>query len=362
MINQKIAILIPIYNESKNIEILVSSLGKIFKKISKKYTIIFIDDNSQDGTLEILKNLSKKYPLLYFIRKNERGYGSALKFGFEKAKKFDIIITMDGDLSHDVNDIPNLLDFINKGNDIVIGSRYIHGGKIKNWPIIRRITSKLTNTFTKIMLNTQINDNTSGYRVYKSSFIKNILNKLNSNGYSIGEEILFLAKKNQSKISEIPVTFQDRTRGKSKANMIKEAVGLFKMILRLRKKEIKTFMKYCLVGFFGIFVNEGVLYTLTEQGGLYYLLSGIISIELSIIFNFIFNDLWTFKNRRDGNGSYINRMFKFNITRIFTALINFLFLFGLTTTGINYLVSNFIGIIIAMFLGFKLSTKWVWKK
>ncbi len=356
MKNKRIAILIPIYNESKNIENLVKKISDI----SKNYEIIFIDDDSKDGTKKILENLSKKHNVSYFIRKNKRGYGSALRFGFEKTRNFDVVVTMDADFSHNPKDIPKLIKEIEKGKDVVIGSRYIGGGKIKNWPLLRRITSKLTNSFVRFFLDTNIKDNSAGYRAYKNKFIKKILGDIKSEGYSIGEEILFLAKKNQAKISEIPVTFLDRTQGKSKAKMIKEAFGLLKMILRLRKRDIRLFLKYCIVGLIGIAINEGSLYFLTENIGLHYLLSGAIAIELSILSNFILNDLWTFKNNRHGH--YMKRLLKFNFARMLTAVVNFIFLFGLTYIGINYLISNLVGIVVATLLGFRLSIKWVWKK
>lgn len=355
MKNKNIAILIPTYNESKNIENIVKAISLI----SKDYKIIFIDDDSKDGTKEILEKLSKKHNVSYFIRKNKRGYGSALKLGFEKARNFDIIVTMDADFSHNPKDIPRLIREIEKGKDIVIGSRYVKSGKIKNWPILRKITSRFTNSFVRFFLRTEINDNTSGFRAYNNSFLKRI-NSFSSEGYSILEEILFLARKNNAKISEIPIEFKNREMGKSKANMLKEASRLFSLVIKLRKRIIKKFMKYCLVGLTGIVVNEGLLYILTENAGLHYLLSGAIAIEMSIISNFILNDLWTFKNNRHGH--YLKRMLRFNFARILTAIINFVFLFGLTYIGINYLISNLIGIAIATVLGFELSVKWVWKK
>jgi dolichol-phosphate mannosyltransferase len=109
----------------------------------------------------------------------------------------------------------------------------------------------------------------------------------------------------------------------------------------------------------GIFVNEGLLFLLTEKVGTYFLLSGIISIEMSIISNFIFNDLWTFQDRR--SGYYFLRMLRFNIALVFTVMLNLLLLASLTFMGLNYLIANLIGIAVATLWGFNLSLKWVWK-
>lgn len=352
-----ITIILPILNEAQNLEPIIKKINSV----SPKYRIVFIDDNSQDGTLEILKRLSKRYNVGFFIRKNKRGYGSALKFGFEKikAEDSDIIITMDADLSHDPKEIPALVKEINRGNDIVIGSRYIEGGKIEDWPFSRKVTSKLTNRVVRFVLATKIKDNTSGFRAYSGRIINRIKDKINSRGYSALEEILFLAIRENAKISERPIIFSNRKKGQSKARMIKEMIGLLNITLKLRKRDIKRFINYCIVGASGIAVNEGLLWLLTEKLGRHFLVSGAISIELSILSNFVLNDLWAFKDRRKGN--YFWRMLKFNFFRILTGIVNWGILWGLTALGMNYLWSNLIGIAIATVMGYALSLRWVWK-
>jgi len=352
---QKVVV-IPTYNEAGNIEILIN---RIIALNIKDLQIIIIDDNSQDGTAEILKRMSKKYHLSYFIRKDKKGYGSALKFGLEKAKNFDIIITMDADLSHNPKEIPRMIDKIEKGYALVIGSRYAAGGKTINWPILRKFTSRATNFFVKTMLLTGVKDNTSGYRAYSGRIIRKILKSVNSEGYSILEEILFLVKKEKYKITEIPITFDNRKIGKSKAKMIKEMAGLLQTMLRLKKRSVRRFLEYCIVGVSGILVNEGLLWLLTEGAGWHFIVSGAIAIELSILSNFVFNDLWAFNDRRNGN--YFFRMLKFNFSRILTGILNLGILWCLTQIGLNYLLSNLIGIAVATIFGFTLCLRWVWK-
>jgi len=118
-------------------------------------------------------------------------------------------------------------------------------------------------------------------------------------------------------------------------------------------------LKFAIVGFSGIFVNMGLLWFLTEVAGLFYLISGIIAIEASIISNFILNDIWTFKDRRCG--SFMNRMLKFNVARWLIIVVNLGILLGLTMLGMHYLIANLIGIIAATALTYTSSLKWVWK-
>jgi dolichol-phosphate mannosyltransferase len=227
----KSVIVIPTYNEAGNIRVLIQRIMSLHIKNLK---IIIIDDDSSDGTKEILKNLSKQYTLSYFIRKTKRGYGSALKFGLEKAKNYDIIITMDADLSHNPKEIPQMMRKIKLGYDLIIGSRYVHGGKTINWPILRKITSRATNLFVRAMILTGIRDNTSGYRAYSGKLMRTIVSDINSEGYSILEEMLFLALKNKARIAEIPIEFDNRKEGESKARMLKEFFNLARTLLKIR--------------------------------------------------------------------------------------------------------------------------------
>ncbi len=125
------------------------------------------------------------------------------------------------------------------------------------------------------------------------------------------------------------------------------------------KREYKRILKFGVVGLTGIFVNEGLLWFFTEIVGLFYLFSGIIAVEASIISNFIFNDIWTFKDMR--NGTFMNRMLKFNVARWLIIVVNLGILLGLTMLGMHYLIANLIGIIAATALTYTSSLKWVWK-
>jgi len=351
-----IIVLIPIYNEADNLRLLVEGIFSACQAC----TAVFVDDNSSDNTADILADLSRSFPIRHHVRKNERGYGSALKHGFELVKNADIIITMDGDRSHDPEAIPDMVKAISEdGYDIAIGSRYVKGGAIPDWPLFRRITSALTNLAVRISLGTGIRDNTSGFRAYSGYAVRSFLNNIRSNGYYALEEILFLSTNNGLKIFEVPIVFTDRKEGISKAKIFKEAIGLIKMVVRLRSKLIEKFIKFLLVGLTGILVNEGLLYCITDLYGVNFQISSLIAIEASIISNFVLNDLWTFRDHR--NGGYFYRLLKFNVSRSITGALNYVILLFLAWLGMSYLVANLIGIGVSTLLGFGLSTEWVWK-
>jgi len=229
----KIGIAIPTYNESKNIPILVKKI--IGLRLDAK--IIIVDDNSPDGTGEIADNFAKKYKNKVFVihRKGKLGLGTAEITGFKKAMamKCDLIFSMDGDLSHNPKYIPDFLEKIGEGYDIVLGSRYVKGGDF-NKNIKRKIISRGANLFAKLMLGMKVNDLTTGYRCYKRKVLESIeLDKIKSDGYSFLEEILFFCKKKGFKMAETPIIFTLRKEGKSKLAK-KEIIKFFFTILRLK--------------------------------------------------------------------------------------------------------------------------------
>lgn len=234
----KVAVIIPTYNEKDNIDKIIPEISDIFIRNSIKGKIFIVDDNSPDGTGQIADKLSKKYPVLVIHRTKNRGYGASTIEGFKTAlnKNFDIIITMDCDFSHNPEIIPKLIENIKKGDQLVIGSRRIPGGKIIGWNAWRHFCSFGATNFSKIMLGIKAKDITSGYRAYDSKFLIKIpFQDIKSNGYSFLEELLYLAQKNKLKISEVPIIFVDRKYGKSKLSK-KEILKFFITIIGLKFK------------------------------------------------------------------------------------------------------------------------------
>lgn len=205
-------VVVPTYNEADNIRILI----KLIKEYVKDVTIIVVDDNSEDGTAEIAKEMGAKV----FVRTNEKGLGSALRFGLMKALELGLtkVATMDADLSHDPSYLPVMFG---TDADLVIGSRYVKGGKIENWPLKRRVISKGANLITRVLLHSPIHDNTSGYRVYSSKAIEIVSSCQHAGGYEFQICAVYKALKNSLKVVEVPIIFKDRERGNSKLDTSK---------------------------------------------------------------------------------------------------------------------------------------------
>jgi dolichol-phosphate mannosyltransferase len=211
----KTLIIIPTYNERDNIRKLIPEI----KRINKKVDILVIDDSSSDGTADIVYNFSKKDKKIKLMKRPYKsGLGKAYIDGFKYAlqNKYDLIFEMDADFSHDPKYIPDFLKEI-RNYDLVIGSRYINGVSVVNWPISRLVLSQFANFYARFITGLPLTDCTSGYKCYRRKVIEAIdLNKIHSDGYAFQIEMHYKAWKKGFKIKEIPIIFVDRHSGTSK--------------------------------------------------------------------------------------------------------------------------------------------------
>ena len=214
---KSIAVLLPTYCEAENIENLITEI----EQLNLDVMITVVDDSSPDGTAKIVKKLQRKFGDVHFIsRESKLGLGTAIVTGFRFFLGLDdppdYIITMDSDYSHNPKDIARLVSYARQGNDLVIGSRYVKGGALKNWPLKRRLISRCANVIAALVIGRRIKDCTSGFRCYSREYVEKVLPALHSTTYEIQIETLRQGKLDGFKIKEIPITFVDRKKGKSK--------------------------------------------------------------------------------------------------------------------------------------------------
>lgn len=355
----RISIIIPIYNEGDNIHTLFERIHRCIKKLD--YEIIVVDDNSTDGTVYMIEELSNEYPVKLIIRKNDRGLAKAVVEGFKNATG-DIFIVMDADLQHPPEKMIALIDEIDKGSDIVIGSRYIQRNGFEEFSLYRKIISRSANILAKTLFNDlrKITEIQSGFFALKRNVIDGIM--LDPIGYSILLEILIVG--NYNNVREIGYEFFKRENGNSKLGpgiIIDYIIHLMK--LSLRKGELKRFIKYCIIGAIGILINTSVLFILTTFG-IFYIISSVIAHEISIIINFIMNDRWTFKDLTISNRShsFFIRAIHYNWTRVSGVLLSISLLYILTEfTSINYIISNMISIMIGVGWGYFTAITIIWR-
>jgi dolichol-phosphate mannosyltransferase len=229
----------PTFNEAGNIERATSELISHNPDVD----LLIVDDNSPDGTGEIADRLaldSRKISVLH--RKGKEGLGAAYIAGFKYAIEagYDFVVEMDADGSHRSEDLPKLLA-VCESNDLVIGSRYVRGGKTMNWPLHRQWLSRGGNLYAKLMLGSKLNDMTAGFRVFRVSFLESMdLETINARGYSFQIEMAYRTIRSGARALEVPITFVEREIGESKmtSSIVLEALllmtkfGLKRVLLR----------------------------------------------------------------------------------------------------------------------------------
>ncbi|MGE5437575.1 MAG: polyprenol monophosphomannose synthase [Syntrophothermus sp.] len=230
-------IIIPTYNELDNIQKLLPELLGKYETVD----VLIVDDNSPDGTGNYVESLSIDNDRIKLLRRPRKmGLGTAYLDGFRFALQhdYDNVFEMDADFSHDPKEIGNFLEAIKK-YDLVLGSRYINGVNVINWPMKRLLLSYFANVYTRIITGLPVRDATGGFKCFKTEVLRSIdLSKVSSNGYAFQIEMTFKAWKKGFKIGEIPIIFMDRITGTSKMSkkIVREAV------LMVWKLRVRSFL------------------------------------------------------------------------------------------------------------------------
>jgi dolichol-phosphate mannosyltransferase len=226
------AVVVATYNEAVNAPALVRRI----REVDPSVAIILVDDNSPDGTARIVNELG--FPdVTVLVRKDARGYGTAVRDGLLKALEIgaDRIVTMDADFSHDPKELPAMFAALDKAH-VAVGSRYTGGVRVLNWAMKRLLLSLFANFYVRTILGLPAQDCTSGYRAYRRQVLQRMgLRSLQSNGYSFLVEMLWRAHRRRARIAEVPIIFEERREGESKmsGSVIRESV-LMPWLLRLR--------------------------------------------------------------------------------------------------------------------------------
>jgi dolichol-phosphate mannosyltransferase len=220
----KTLVVVPTYNERDNVQELITGLLNL-----PDLEVLFVDDGSPDGTAQRIETAAVDDARIHLLKRlRKQGLGTAYVEGFRwgLAREFQAIVAMDADLSHDPSDIPRLLDAL-EGADLVIGSRYVDGGRVENWGLGRRSLSKGANRVVRMMLGYEVRDSTAGFRAFRPEALERIdYRTLGSRGYAFQIETTRRMTRSGGSTKEIPITFVERVRGNSKmdARVIAEAV------------------------------------------------------------------------------------------------------------------------------------------
>ena len=375
--NPQISIILPTYNESNNIIEILKQIKNSLPKNIISQTIV-VDDNSPDGTgrivEEYIQNFKKitNHTINIIHRTAKTGLSSAIFNGIQEAKG-ETIIVMDADHSHPPQIIPKMIESLKKSHcDIVIASRYVKGGQIKDWTLFRKIISKIATKIAKSFLNVEQKDPMSGFFAFKKNIIKN--SKFDLIGYKMLLEMLVKTK--NAKIMEIPYTFTDRKIGQSKLDsqiIIEYLKAVWKLYrfgknVKINDKKSTSFVskaaRFYTIGATGLLVNLLSSYLLVAGiPDVWYIHANLIGIVSSISSNFILNKYWTFEDKDFSKKKTLLQFLKFTTFSALGAIIQLGMVFYLTETqNMPYYLSLVLAVLTAAFGNFILNKKYTFKE
>lgn len=363
----------PVWNEAGNLKKMIKQLLEIeFPKINAEMNLLVVDNHSKDDTVKVVEEYSKKDKRVKIIQQKNDGLGWAYVSGFQyamKELKADAVLEMDGDFQHPTRFVKPMVDAYLAGADYCIGSRYVKGGSIpKEWALSRKMVSYFGNLFIRlVLLKPSIHDLTTGFRL---SRVKGVLDQIDLPNlmelyrFAYKVDLLYQSLKLSKKTIEVPLEFESRTMEKSKFR-IKEMISTFKVAIILGIKDKIKFIKFGIVGGTGFVVNYVALRVLRNYG-LTETLSWALSTELAIINNYIFNNIWTFKDQEiKGLKQTVVKFLQFNLTSAGALLIQSIAgPIGVKLVGVQYdaLVLAFIVLFLVLPYNFTMYNLVIWKK
>lgn len=230
-LSPRVVLIVPTYNERENLPRLVERIPA-----APAADLLFVDDSSRDGTAEWVRELATRRPGVHLLeRPRKMGLGTAYVAGFRWAldRGYDLVFEMDADLSHDPSEIPNFARKAEEGADLVVGSRYVDGIRIINWPLRRLILSRFASAYTRFWTGLPLTDPTSGFKCFRREALAALdLGRIRSNGYAFQIEVSYYLWRKGFRLAEVPIVFTDRHQGVSKMNprIVREAALLVPML------------------------------------------------------------------------------------------------------------------------------------
>jgi dolichol-phosphate mannosyltransferase len=213
----QVTVALPTYNELENLGLIAPEI------VAHGYRLLVIDDSSPDGTGKLADSLARDVPEISVLHRPEKaGLGPAYAAGFDQslADGARVIVEMDADFSHDPADLPRLVEAVDAGADVAIGSRYVQGGSTPDWPLVRQVISRGGNLYARMMLGIPIRDATAGFRAYTASALEQLpYRQAEASGYGFQVEMAWRAHQNGLRVTEVPIAFRDRKRGTSKMGL-----------------------------------------------------------------------------------------------------------------------------------------------
>ena len=337
----KVVNIIPTYNEKENIGLMLEVLTKIAKVNQQyKFATLVVDDDSPDGTSEIVKKQMEKDKSICLITGPKKGLGYALIRGYQYAMRemeADVIIPNDCDFSFEPKRIPDLLKKIDEGYDVVVASRHVGKGTTEGWSLFRKLNHWISNVFfaTHVAGIKEVKDHNGNFKAIR---VKGVLDKVplakllageKVKGFGFQAYILYELSKHSKKFCEVPIIFKFRVRGETKIgkkylkSYLRDIFEYIKLAILIRLERSQRFFKFAIVGTTGLAIQTVTYYFLAFMANLVRpSLATIIGGQLAIVSNYILNNIWTFKEEKISRlGKLVFKFFQFWLTSNFAVLI-----------------------------------------
>jgi len=362
----KVVIILPTYNERGNIVALLASLQDEFQRIRHDMHVLVVDDNSPDGTAGLVREVMQRHPNVHLITGAKAGLGAAYIRGMQHALDelhADVVFEMDADFSHNPADVPRLLAALESSADFVIGSRHVKGGSIPaEWSIWRKLNSAGGNWVARYVAGLYgIRDCTAGFRAIRATILRQVdFSALRVKGYAFQVALLHQAVTLGAVVKEVPVDFIDRKYGQSKLGLS----DITEFVLNawwIRLRALRTFIRFALVGASGTVVNLGV-FSAALHADLNKYVASPLAIEVSIFWNFMLNNYWTFKERRTRDRTRIKGL-KFNLVSLASLGVSFttFIVMNMFFPRLSLQVDQLVGIAPAMLVNYFLNSYWTFR-
>jgi dolichol-phosphate mannosyltransferase len=361
-----LVVILPTYNERANIQALIPQLQEHLCAVPYHAQILVVDDNSPDRTGEAVRALQEIYPNLHLISGPKQGLGAAYIRGMQhalSALSADVVVEMDADFSHDPADLPRLLKALDLPADFVIGSRYVPGGSIpSNWGWQRKANSRVGNIVARYVAGLyRVHDCTAGFRAIRAAVLRQInFSELRVKGYAFQVALLSRAIGLSARVAEIPVHFTDRKLGISKLG-VRDVIEFIINAWWIRLWSARTFIKFCIVGATGVVINLAAFSALLALPANPYLASPL-AVEISILWNFLLNNAWTFRYRPKAEHVGI-RGLKFNVISLAALAVTFATFVALSKSlpQLPLMVDQLLAILPATAINYFLNSYWTFR-
>ncbi|AGY56719.1 glycosyltransferase [Gloeobacter kilaueensis] len=363
---RSVSLVLPTYNEAANLERMIARLDALLKESGRPYEIIVVDDDSPDRTWELAEQLGReRFAQLRVVRRvGERGLATAVLRGWEVASG-DILTVMDADGQHPHLTLLELLDAVEAGADIAVGSRHVSGGGVSDWSAVRRFLSRGAQFIGLVLAPSvvrRVSDPMSGFFALRRSVIEG--RTLDPVGYKILLEVL--GRGRYRTLEEIGYVFLEREGGDSKVSARLYWEYLLHLVRLSRQTgDLQRFLRFGLVGVSGVLVNLAALWFFKEVEALPLWLAGCLAVEMAIVSNFVLNDAWTFRSeaeRAPGLQPWLGRLWRFNVICGVGAVINVACLLLLTNLlGLYYLVAQLVAVAVSTLWNYTLNATLNWQ-